>query len=115
MSTKDFRQKYTVTEIMAAGYFDEKCRHEMIRESEDGELLVCANQGHTLKGVDETQLLEEIGDPLDAGTDGLAVHSTFWVHWPFIRAQGLSKAQRNHVHFAVGKDLLRIKLTSYLS
>jgi len=60
MLSRKFRQKYTITEIMAAIFFDGKSRHNLIRESQDGELLVCANQGHTVRGVDETKLLEVV-------------------------------------------------------
>ena len=62
MTTKDFRGKYSVNQIMATCYFDTKQRYKMVKESEEGEYLVKAVQGHTIKSVDEEALLSPVSD-----------------------------------------------------
>merc|ERR1711964_693697 len=57
-----------------------------------------------MKGVHETRLLDEITCASEAGEGGLAVHGTFEVHWNFIKSQGLSRAQRQHIHMTVGSS-----------
>jgi len=97
MKLKNFKP-YTLEELMAVVYFDEKERYTMVREY-DGELLIRANQGHTMKVVESTLLLETIENPDDVQE---CVHGTYLVHWPFIKRQGLSKVARNHIHLANG-------------
>lgn len=70
----------------------------MVREF-DGELLIRANQGHTMKVVESDLLLEQVEDSAEIGD---CVHGTYLVHWPFIKRQGLSKVARNHIHLANG-------------
>uniref|UniRef100_A0A7S1F3Z9 2'-phosphotransferase n=1 Tax=Noctiluca scintillans TaxID=2966 RepID=A0A7S1F3Z9_NOCSC len=97
MRLKNFKQ-YRLEELMAVVYFDEKERYTMVREF-DGELLIRANQGHTMKVVESDLLL----DPVEGGDDVTeCVHGTYLVHWPFIKRQGLSKVARNHIHLANG-------------
>lgn len=97
MKLRNFKP-YNLEELMAVVYFDEKERYTMVREF-DGELLIRANQGHTMKVVDDNLLLEPV---TDADTIGECVHGTYLVHWPFIKRQGLSKVARNHIHLANG-------------
>ncbi|CAE7363641.1 unnamed protein product [Symbiodinium natans] len=97
MELKNFRP-YNLEELMACVYFDEKERYTMVREF-DGELLIRANQGHTMKVVEDDLLLEPITDPTTVSD---CVHGTYLVHWPFIKRQGLSKVARNHIHLAPG-------------
>ncbi|CAK0820423.1 unnamed protein product, partial [Prorocentrum cordatum] len=97
MKLRNFKP-YNLEEIMAAVYFDEKERYTMVREF-DGELLIRANQGHTMKVVESELLLEQITDP---STVTECVHGTYLVHWPFVKRQGLSKVARNHIHMANG-------------
>ena len=106
--TRDFKHKHGAIQVMAVCYFDTKARFSMIREkvdknstsseSDGGEILVRANQGHTMRVVDEGELLTLLEDPEEFV--GEAIHGTYLVHWPFIRRQGLSKAARNHIHLA---------------
>jgi len=58
---------------------------------------ICANQGHTVE-VEDLEL-EAI---TDAAQLPVAVHGTYLRHWGAIRAGGLSRMQRNHVHLAAG-------------
>jgi len=97
MKLRNFRP-YNLEELMAVVYFDEKERYTMVREF-DGELLIRANQGHTMKVVEDDLLLETIED---AGEVTECVHGTYLVHWPFIKRQGLSRVARNHIHLANG-------------
>lgn len=97
MSLKNFKP-YALDELLAVVYFDEKERYTLVKEF-DGELLIRANQGHTMKVVESDLLLEQIVDPKSV-TD--CVHGTYLVHWPFIKKQGLSKVARNHIHLAAG-------------
>jgi len=97
MKLRNFKP-YNLEELMAVVYFDEKERYTMVREF-DGELLIRANQGHTMKVVEDDLLLETL---TDASTVNDCVHGTYLVHWPFIKRQGLSKVARNHIHLANG-------------
>jgi len=97
MKLRNFKP-YNLEELMAVVYFDEKERFTMVREF-DGELLIRANQGHTMKVVESDMLLELVVDP-ETVTE--CVHGTYLVHWPFIKKQGLSKVARNHIHLANG-------------
>lgn len=97
MKLRNFKP-YNLEELMAVVYFDEKARYTMVREF-DGELLIRANQGHTMKVVESDLLLDLVEDP---ETIAECVHGTYLVHWPFIKRQGLSKVARNHIHLANG-------------
>jgi len=97
MKLRNFKP-YNLEELMAVVYFDEKERYTMVREF-DGELLIRANQGHTMKVVEDDLLLEVL---TDSSTVNDCVHGTYLVHWPFIKRQGLSKVARNHIHLANG-------------
>lgn len=97
MKLRNFKP-YVLEELMAVVYFDEKERYTMVREF-DGELLIRANQGHTMKVVEDDLLLEPVTDPSEISE---CVHGTYLVHWPFIKRQGLSKVARNHIHLANG-------------
>merc|ERR1719424_1334787 len=58
MKLRNFKP-YDLEQLMAVVYFDEKERYTMVREY-DGELLIRANQGHTMKVVESDLLLEQI-------------------------------------------------------
>lgn len=63
-------------------------------------LCIRANQGHDPHmGVQEEQLLTRIG-PEEAADLDTVVHGTFQVCLPAILRGGLSRMQRQHVHFA---------------
>lgn len=76
----------------------EKQRFQL-REDADGGLSVRAAQGHSMGLVQDDKLLE---GPLKAEDIPLCVHGTFMKFWPSIKATGLKKMTRNHIHFAVG-------------
>ncbi|EGZ12352.1 hypothetical protein PHYSODRAFT_516787 [Phytophthora sojae] len=59
--------------------------------------FIRANQGHTLQLVQDEELLTplEAPDAIDK-----CVHGTYLKFWESIWSSGLSKMQRNHIHFA---------------
>ncbi|XP_068728499.1 tRNA 2'-phosphotransferase 1-like isoform X4 [Montipora capricornis] len=61
-------------------------------------LQIRANQGHTMQ-VDDIEL-ELITDHTKAP---VVLHGTYRDCWPQIKAQGLSRMKRNHIHFAPGE------------
>ena len=73
-----------------------------VKDGAGGQRLIRANQGHTDTAVvlDDEAMLERI-EP--APGDGmLAVHGTYRAAWDSIRAQGLRRMARRHVHLAAG-------------
>lgn len=72
-----------------------------MRDEPDGTLLIRANQGHTVAGLDEEQLLTRMDAAAAAALGGRAVHGTYRAAWGGIVASGgLSRMARNHVHLA---------------
>lgn len=64
---------------------------------EDGMKYIRANQGHSLANVSVD--MEEITDP----TGVVAVHGTYFRPWNSIKATGLSKMSRQHIHLSAGE------------
>merc|ERR1719471_63609 len=62
----------------------------------DGVWFIRANQGHTMEGIDPTQLLQQIFDPAEIP---ICIHGTYMRYWNSIQETGLSKMQRHHIHF----------------
>ncbi|KAI7900447.1 phosphotransferase KptA/Tpt1 [Cokeromyces recurvatus] len=60
--------------------------------------FIRASQGHSIKSIDSNELLEEITDKIDT----CVIHGTNLQAWQHIKEKGLSKMNRNHIHFAVG-------------
>ncbi|RHY26249.1 hypothetical protein DYB32_007785 [Aphanomyces invadans] len=61
-----------------------------------------ANQGHTIKAVQDTDLLVPV--TLEEALDGLiCIHGTYLRHWESIALNGLCRMARNHIHFAAGE------------
>mmetsp|Transcript_76614 Transcript_76614/g.153804 ORF Transcript_76614/g.153804 Transcript_76614/m.153804 type:complete len:221 (-) Transcript_76614:221-883(-) len=77
---------------------DNKQRFSLHME-QAGDWWIRANQGHTIKGLDDEQLLTRV---TDASQIPMIVHGTYFTAWPHIRTNGLSRMKRNHVHFASG-------------
>jgi 2'-phosphotransferase len=77
---------------------DNKMRFSLQQE-DDGKWYIRANQGHTIQGIDEHQLLTRVQDPSEIP---IAVHGTYFMAWPSIKQTGLSKMERTHIHFAKG-------------
>lgn len=78
---------------------DKKGRFGILRDT-DGNLLIRANQGHTLKSVDREKLLTEV---TDADLYPYCIHGTTLEAWNEIKTKGLRKMKRNEIHFAKGE------------
>ncbi|KAH3764080.1 tRNA 2'-phosphotransferase 1 [Pelomyxa schiedti] len=66
-------------------------------ETREGQVYIRANQGHSFE-VPELSLT----CITDASKYPIVVHGTYKQHWDAIKATGLSKMGRNHVHCAKG-------------
>jgi len=69
-------------------------------KEENSEQYILANQGHSIKEVTDLELT-----PITSSDDipeGIAVHGTTKEAWQIIKTNGLSRMNRNHIHFAVG-------------
>lgn len=72
-----------------------------LSEDERAEMLVRANQGHTLDGVEDDSLLVEVRSASELDSKGeICVHGTYWSGWEVIRKEGLNPMGRQHIHFA---------------
>ena len=68
-----------------------------LREGSDGALEIRANQGHSIASI-EVQMAELTAETAPER----ALHGTYAKAWPLIRAGGLSKMSRQHIHLARG-------------
>lgn len=62
-----------------------------------GVLEICANQGHSIKTIDTSNLT-----PILNPENIEVIHGTYFKNWVSIRQQGLKCMSRNHIHFATG-------------
>lgn len=76
---------------------NDKKRYELT-EGSAGEWLIRANQGHSLKTIIPDSMLEKLTGPIDTPI----IHGTSLQAWKQIKQKGLSKMNRNHIHFAIG-------------
>lgn len=88
---------HTVEEILTVVEQDSKQRFTLL--TENGILLIRANQGHSIKTIESDKLLEPI---LSADDIPVCVHGTYMRNLDLIVKSGLKKMGRNHVHFASG-------------
>ncbi|XP_008551850.1 tRNA 2'-phosphotransferase 1 [Microplitis demolitor] len=73
---------------------DHKQRYTLIK---DGFLKIKANQGHSIADVNNLSL-----KPITINPDFDIIHGTYFKYWNKIKEQGLSRVNRNHIHFAKG-------------
>lgn len=71
-----------------------------LRTDAQGALFIRANQGHTF-AIDEEKLLSPIAVP-----PPFVIHGTYNAPLAAIRAQGLSRMKRTHIHMAAGFDVV---------
>jgi len=90
-------QGFTVDDVRRVVETNSKQRFTLMIDEESGQLLIRANQGHSLE-VKELELTP-ITSP---GEVPCVVHGTSKAAWNRIRQQGLSRMERNHIHFAPG-------------
>ncbi|KAD3336278.1 hypothetical protein E3N88_31797 [Mikania micrantha] len=88
---------HTIDDIKEAVRRDNKQRFSLLEEH--GELLIRANQGHTLTLVETESLLKPI---LSADEFPVCVHGTYRKNLKSILDSGLKRMRRLHVHFAGG-------------
>lgn len=104
------KYKPTLEEIQAIVKDSNKQRFTLMEDS--GSLLIRANQGHSMKEVQDELLLERLQLALEGGAAAMlpaqVVHGTYLRYWPSILERGLlaggikGEKFRNHVHFATG-------------
>lgn len=68
-------------------------------ESGEHGLYIRATQGHSIKTINDDDLLTPVED---ASQYPMVVHGTYKKNWDSIRKTGLNPMSRNHVHFATG-------------
>ncbi|CAL1385590.1 unnamed protein product [Linum trigynum] len=90
-------RSHTVDDIREAVRRDNKQRFGLVEEN--GELLIRANQGHTVKVVESESLLRPI---LSADEVAVCVHGTYRKNLDSILQSGLKRMERLHVHFSCG-------------
>ncbi|XP_047981365.1 tRNA 2'-phosphotransferase 1-like isoform X5 [Salvia hispanica] len=90
-------RSHTVEEIREAVRQDNKHRFSLLEEN--GELLLRANQGHSIVTVETESLLKPILSPEEVP---VCVHGTYKKNLESILREGLKRMQRLHVHFCSG-------------
>ncbi|XP_019101343.1 PREDICTED: tRNA 2'-phosphotransferase 1-like [Camelina sativa] len=90
-------KSHTIDEIREAVRRDNKQRFSLLEEN--GELLIRANQGHSITTVESEKLLKPILSPEEAP---VCVHGTYKKNLESILASGLKRMNRLHVHFSCG-------------
>lgn len=93
---RDFRG-VTLEDIRSIVANCEKKRFEI--QMKDGVESIRAAQGHTMKSVNDEELLTRI---TDASTVPVCIHGTYDRFLGSIMETGLNRMQRNHIHFATG-------------
>lgn len=83
---------YTVDDVRKVVEENMKQRFELEGDLETGELIIRANQGHSID-VPDLELME-----LRPGDVSVAYHGTFQRVLPEIQRQGLSRMTRQHIH-----------------
>ena len=76
---------------------NEKKRFELLEKKHH--IFIRATQGHSMKIVTSEDLLTKIED---ASQYPVVIHGTFSKFWPLIKAEGLKRMSRIHIHFAPG-------------
>lgn len=102
----DFRS-VTVEDIILIVESCDKQRFSLSQQEETGSLMIRANQGHTLTGLEVDKFLESLSIErvmeITNGT-GQVYHGTYNDVLPIIQSEGLCRMDRNHVHFATAYD-----------
>ena len=85
----------TLSDILEVVETNEKKRFEVT--DIEGVKYIRAVQGHTIKQVEDEELLTPI---LNASEIALAAHGTYLRHMTAIQSTGLSRMNRKHIHMA---------------
>lgn len=78
---------------------NDKQRFKLRPHPENKRLQIRANQGHSVQVIDLDLRVVQAGSS-DCPVE--AVHGSYLRHWPSIKAQGLSRMNRTHIHLARG-------------
>jgi len=90
--------RFTVEDVRRVVENNEKKRFHLEENSENGRLQIRANQGHSVQ-VEGLALT-----PVTSAADfPVVVHGTYLRCWEAIRAQGLHRMNRTHIHLAPGE------------
>ncbi|KAK4397480.1 tRNA 2'-phosphotransferase 1 [Sesamum angolense] len=90
-------RSHTIEDVREAIRKDNKQRFNLLEEN--GELLIRANQGHTITTVETESLLKPIVSPEEVPA---CVHGTYKKNLESILEAGLKRMKRLHVHFSCG-------------
>ncbi|POM72976.1 TKL protein kinase [Phytophthora palmivora] len=90
-------QSFTEQQVEEVVRTNAKKRFSMTTDETGTTKFIRANQGHTLQLVQDEELLTPLEDPHAIDK---CVHGTYLQFWESIYNTGLSKMQRNHIHFA---------------
>ncbi|KAH7387387.1 hypothetical protein KP509_16G020300 [Ceratopteris richardii] len=88
---------FTVDDVLKAVERDNKQRFGVL--TENGVLLIRANQGHSIKTIESEKLLKPV---LSSEEIPVCVHGTLMKNLDSILKTGLKKMGRIHIHFASG-------------
>ncbi|KAG5674334.1 hypothetical protein PVAND_004309 [Polypedilum vanderplanki] len=77
---------------------NDKKRFELMTNG-NNEIFIRACQGHSIKHLEESQMMKEIIDPRQFST---VIHGTNENAYKKIKEEGLKVMNRNHIHFAIG-------------
>ncbi|GLV37168.1 tRNA 2'-phosphotransferase [Carabus blaptoides fortunei] len=93
---RSLRGKCSVEDIKRIVVNNDKQRFAL--RSSDNVLEIRANQGHSVKEINAVDL-----KPIyNASELNSIIHGTFYTFWNSIKTNGLSRMNRNHIHFASG-------------
>lgn len=91
-------KQYTLDEVKSVVANDRKQRYTLNTLS-NGKILIKANQGHSMANVQMTMSRID-----DASKLPIAVHGTYYRFWEKIKAEGLKRMTRNHIHLTEHQD-----------
>ncbi|XP_063418758.1 uncharacterized protein LOC134701538 [Mytilus trossulus] len=89
---------YNLEDVKRIVETNDKKRFHMEPDKETGKMKIRANQGHSI----EVQDLE-LKPLLSAKEVSMVIHGTYYNSWEKIKNTGLSRMNRNHIHFAAGE------------
>lgn len=100
--------KATLEDVLRIVENNDKKRFTLKQQKENGEssnegYVICANQGHSIESVSADETLVPLLDATDFPP--VIIHGTYLNKLPLIyESGGLSKMNRNHIHFAYDND-----------
>lgn len=90
--------KYNIDDIKRVVKYNSKQRFTIC--TINGILEIKANQGHSITQITELNL--KILDCVEFDI----IHGTYFKYWTKIKVEGLSRMNRNHIHFAKGLNFI---------